>query len=98
MVAQTNADGNTSDPAVVVIYKEIIDTLAWEKKEGVTMSPMEITKTPTARKRLLVGMSAGPFSAVVGNIIASYFLGAELDTAGITNPNDQLKAVSWSWS
>lgn len=57
------------------------------------MSPVEIIKTPTARKRLLIGMSAGPFSCVAGNIIASYYLGSELDTAGITNSDDQLKAV-----
>ncbi|KAF2098320.1 putative hexose carrier protein [Rhizodiscina lignyota] len=91
-VAQTNANGNVSDPVVVTIYKEIIDTLEWEKKEGITMSPLEIVKTPAARKRLLIGMSPGPFSCVAGNIIASYYLGDELDTAGITSPNDQLKA------
>ena len=57
------------------------------------MSPVEMIKTPTARKRFLIGMSPGPFSCVAGNIIASYYLGSELDTAGITNSNDQLKAV-----
>jgi hypothetical protein len=78
----------------LTIYKEIVDTLEWEKKEGQTMSPKEIIRTPTARKRFLIGMSPGPFSCVVGNIIASYYLGAELDTAGITDPNQQLQAVS----
>ncbi|KAF2710633.1 putative hexose carrier protein [Pleomassaria siparia CBS 279.74] len=92
VVAQTNADGDRSNLIVLTVYKEILDTLEWEKKEGRTMSPKEIVKTPVARKRLLVGMSAGPFSCVVGNIIASYYLGSELDTAGITDPNDQLKA------
>lgn len=94
MVAQTNSNGDVSDPVAVAIFKEIIDTLEWEKKEGITMSPMEIVKTPVSRKRLLIGMSAGPFSCVVGNIIASYYLGDELTTAGVTDTNDQLKAVS----
>jgi hypothetical protein len=94
VVAQTNANGNMSDPVVVTIFKEIIDTLKWEKSEGHTMSPREIVRTPVARKRLLIGASAGPFSCIAGNIIASYYLGPELDTAGITNTNDQLKAVS----
>lgn len=94
VVAQTNANGNLSSPIVLTVYKEILDTLEWEKKEGRTMSPKEIFKTPVARKRLLIGMSAGPFSCVAGNIIASYYLGSELNTAGITDPNDQLKAVS----
>ncbi|KAF2251694.1 putative hexose carrier protein [Trematosphaeria pertusa] len=92
VVAQTNANGDISNPIVLTVYKEIVDTLEWEKKEGRTMSPKEIFKTPVARKRLLVGMSAGPFSCVAGNIIASYYLGNELDTAGITDSNDQLKA------
>jgi hypothetical protein len=96
VVAQTNADGNITDPVVMTIYKEILDTLEWEKKDGRTMSPKEIIKTPSARKRLLIGMSPGPFSCVAGNIIASYYLGSELDTAGITNSNDQLKAVRFS--
>ena len=95
VVATTNANGDVSDPVVVTIYKEIVDTLEWEKKEGRTMSPKEIYKTPVARKRLLIGMSPGPFSCIAGNIIASYYLGSELDTAGVTNSNDQLKAVSF---
>jgi hypothetical protein len=45
-----------------------------------------------ARKRLLIGISPGPFSFVAGNIIAAYYLGAELDTAGITDLESQLKA------
>lgn len=91
-VAQTNANGNLSDPVVLAVYKEIVDTLKWEKEEGRTMTPKQIAKNPIARKRLLIGMSAGPFSCVAGNIIASYYLGAELDTAGITAYRDQLKA------
>jgi hypothetical protein len=57
------------------------------------MSPKEIFKTPVSRKRFLIGISPGPFSCIAGNIIASYYLGAELNTAGITNANQQLKAV-----
>lgn len=92
VVAQTNANGDLSDPLVMAIYKEIVDTLDWEKKQGKKMSAKEIIKNPTARRRLLIGASAGPFSCVVGNIIASYYLGDELDTAGITNTNEQLQA------
>jgi hypothetical protein len=57
------------------------------------MSPKEMIKTPVARKRTLIGMSPGPFSCIAVNIIASYYLGSELDTAGITNTLQQLKAV-----
>ncbi|CRG87437.1 D-xylose-proton symporter-like 3, chloroplastic [Talaromyces islandicus] len=91
-VALTNSNGDQSDPVALTIYKEILDTLNWEKSQGRTMSPKEIIKTPASRKRLLIGSSAGPFSCIAGNIIASYYLGAELDTAGITDKTDQLKA------
>ncbi|KAK5989368.1 Lactose permease-like protein [Cladobotryum mycophilum] len=91
-VAQTNTNGDLTDPLAMAVYKEIVDTLAWEKKNGITMSPREIIKTPTARKRTLIGASVGPFSCIAGNVIASYYLGDELNTAGITNSNDQLKA------
>ncbi|KAJ9659846.1 hypothetical protein H2198_002915 [Neophaeococcomyces mojaviensis] len=92
VVAQTNANGDMSDPVVLTVYKEIIDTLRWEKEERQTMTPKQIVKDRIALKRLLIGASAGPFSCVVGNIIASYYLGAELDTAGITDSVSQLKA------
>lgn len=93
-VAQTNANGNLSDPVVMAVYKEIVDTLNWEKENVMTLK--ETLKNPISRKRLLIGMSPGPFSCCVGNIIASYYLGPELDTAGITDYNQQLKAVSFS--
>ena len=91
-VAQTNANGDVASPVVLAVYKEILDTLEWEKKEGRIMSPTQMFATPVERKRLLIGMSPGPFSCIAGNIIASYYLGPELDTAGITDYNDQLKA------
>lgn len=91
-VAQANADGDVASPVVLAVYKEILDTLEWEKKEGRTLSPAQMFATPVERKRLLIGMSPGPFSCIAGNIIASYYLGPELDTAGITDYNDQLKA------
>lgn len=93
MVAQTNSDGDESDPVAIAVYKEILDTLNWEKTQQ-TMSPLELIRTPQARRRFLIGMSPGPFSCICGNIIASYYLGPELDTAGITDSTDQLKAVS----
>ncbi|KAJ5657277.1 uncharacterized protein N7484_000926 [Penicillium longicatenatum] len=95
-VAQTNANGSLSDPVVIAIFKEIVDTFKWEKENVHDMSAVEIFRSPSARKRLLIGMSPGPFSCIAGNIIASYYFGSELDTAGITNTNDQLKAGFYS--
>ena len=93
MVVQTNANSNVSDLVVIAVYRDITDTIDWEKKGGRTISPKEMVKTLVARKPLLIGMSPRPFSCIAGNIIASYYLGSELDTAGITNSNDQLKAL-----
>lgn len=94
VVAATNASGDASHPVARAVYQEIVDTIAWEKKDGRTLSPREILRTPAARRRVLIGASPGPFSCIAGNIIASYYLSAELDTAGITDTNEQLKAVS----
>lgn len=58
------------------------------------LSPRELIRTPTARRRLAIGASPGLFSCIAGNIIASYYLGQSLTGAGITDRNDQLKAVS----
>ncbi|KAK7757395.1 hypothetical protein SLS62_000407 [Diatrype stigma] len=92
MILPFVSNGDLSDPVAVTVYKEILDTIEWEKKEGRTLSPREIVRTPGARKRLLVGASAGPFSCVAGNIIASYYLNIELESAGIADSNQQLKA------
>ncbi|KAK5124189.1 hypothetical protein LTR85_001892 [Meristemomyces frigidus] len=59
VVAQTNANGDQHDPVVVAVYKEIVDTLKWEKEEGRSMTVMQVIKNPIARKRLLIGMSPG---------------------------------------
>lgn len=92
-MAQTNSNGDLSHPVTLAVYKEIVDTITWEKKERRNMKITDILKNPVTRKRLLIGASAGPFSCIAGNVIASYYLGSELETAGITDKNDQLKAV-----
>jgi hypothetical protein len=91
VVAQANANGDANDPVVLTVYKEIVDTLRFERENPV-YTPVQIAKSPTARKRLLIGSSAGPFSCIAGNIIASYYLGTELDSAGITEKLPQLQA------
>lgn len=94
VVAQANSNGDLSDPVALTVYKEILDTLEFEKKDGRTLSPREIIKDRKALKRTLIGASVGPFSCIAGNIIASYYLSAELDSAGISDANTQLQVVS----
>jgi Sugar (and other) transporter len=88
VVAQTNVNGNLSDPVVLTIYKEIVDALKLEKE--CKHSIVEIFKDPIVRRRFLIGTSVGPLSTVVGNLIALFYLGPELNTAGITDSRAQL--------
>ncbi|RDW57613.1 MFS sugar transporter-like protein [Coleophoma cylindrospora] len=91
VIAQTNCDGDASNPVVLVQYKEMVDTIEFEKNSGETMSFLEIVKTPSARKRTLLAVSVAVFTMLSGNNIISYYLGTMLDNAGITNSTTQLE-------
>ena len=93
VLAQVNANGDLNSPIVLVQFKEIVDTLHYEKTHS-TMSPLQMFKSKASRRRLFIGTSPGWMSCIVGNIISSYYLGDQLKTAGITDRNEQLKAVS----
>ena len=91
VVAQTYADGDAANPIVLAAFKEIVDTLEYEKNVGETLSLAQLFKTPVARKRVLLACSAAVFSTVAGNVIASYYLGTMLDNAGIVDTTTQLQ-------
>ena len=91
VVAQTYADGDATNPIVLAAFKEIVDTIDYEKNVGETLSVGQLFKTPIARKRVLLACSAAIFSVIAGNVIASYYLGTMLDNAGITDTNTQLQ-------
>jgi MFS family permease len=93
-VADCNTQGDITDPVAVAIYKEIFDTLEWEKNEGKKTTPMEIIADPVSVKRVCIGGSTLIFSTIAGNNIAAYYLGPLLSTAGITDSQAQLKVVS----
>ena len=65
-MAQTYANGDTSNPMVLAQYKEIIDTIDYEKNVGETLSVMQMVKTPVARKRMTLAISAAVFSTISG--------------------------------
>ncbi|KAF4633408.1 hypothetical protein G7Y89_g4710 [Cudoniella acicularis] len=91
VVALTYANGDNNDPVVLAQYKEIIDTLKFERENGETLSIMQTIKTPGARRRLLLACSCGIATIVSGNNIISYYLGSMLDNAGITDTTTQLE-------
>jgi MFS family permease len=66
VVAQTYANGDTQNPIVLVAFKEIIDTIEYEKNVGETLSLVQMVKTPVARKRVALAVSAAVFSTIAG--------------------------------
>lgn len=68
VVAQTYANGDSHNPVVLAAFKEIVDTIEYEKNVGETLSLMQMVKTPVARKRVLLAMSAAVFSVIAGTL------------------------------
>lgn len=92
-IALVASNGNVADPASNTIYEKIVAGSKEEYSQRLDASFWGIIKDPVARRRLLIGASTGCFSAISGNIIATFYLGTELKTAGITDVVAQLKAV-----
>jgi len=67
-VAQTYANDDSNHPIVLAAFREIIDTIEYEKNVGETLSLVQMVKTPSARKRVLLAMSAALFSVIAGLI------------------------------
>ncbi|KAJ3752005.1 sugar transporter [Lentinula raphanica] len=91
VLAQTYSDGDLTNAIVLAQLKEIEDTFEYEKGAGETLSVGQIFKTRSARKRVLLAVSAAVFSTIAGNVIASYYLGSMLSNAGITDTTKQLQ-------
>ena len=87
------SNGDIADPLSNALYEKIVEGSKWEDSQKLDVSFWGMIKDPVARRRLLIGASAGSFSAIAGNIIATFYLGTELKTAGITDTVSQLKAV-----
>lgn len=51
---------------VTAQFKEITDTLEFEKSVGATLSLKEMVKTPSARKRMTLVLSVAVFSTIAG--------------------------------
>jgi hypothetical protein len=71
VVAQCNSNGDLNDPIAIAQYKEIVDTIEYEKNSGQTMSPLQMFRTKTNLRRLLIGSSPGLFSCAAGNMYAT---------------------------
>jgi len=99
VLAVSHGWGDKNDPVVLTEYKEIVETLAFEKIAG-SVSVKETMRTPGNRYRLLLVFSVAIFSMTAGNNIVTYYLGTMLDEAGVTNTNTQLQVniIMSAWS
>ncbi|KDR80418.1 hypothetical protein GALMADRAFT_61792 [Galerina marginata CBS 339.88] len=70
VLAQTCADGDEESPVVREQLREIEETFRYEREVGKTLSMVEVVRTPEARKRVLLAVSAAVFSQ---NIILNAF-------------------------
>lgn len=68
ILAVTYADGDREDPAVLVTYREICDTLVREVDEGQRLSPFMLLKGRQNRRRLALCLSVAVITMVSGRI------------------------------
>ena len=97
VVAKVNCNGQVDDPVVLVQYREIIDTIAFEKARGQNTASKvlkDMVVDPGTRKRNLLSLSVAVISMLSGNNVISYYLGTMLDNAGVTDSTTQLQIVS----
>ena len=100
VLAVVNAGGDVSDPVVLLQYKEIADTIAWEKTEGRQLTFTEAYSNPINRKRLIIAISFSAMVMLPGTNIVTYYFGTMLEQAGITDATTQLEIniILTAWS
>ncbi|RDW95043.1 hypothetical protein BP5796_00806 [Coleophoma crateriformis] len=91
IIARTHSNGDMNDPVTLLQYKEIVDTLNWEKENGESLGYWEILKTKGSRKRVMLACSVAVLNSLSGNSIVSYYLGTMLTNAGIKSSHTQLE-------
>jgi hypothetical protein len=66
VIAITHADGNLEDPSVLLRFKEITETLEWEKNSGQTTSFKEVVKTKSNMRRIMLVVSVSVITMLSG--------------------------------
>ncbi|OJD30974.1 hexose transporter [Diplodia corticola] len=81
---------NESDPNVQIQYREIMDTIAFEKSDGQKLGYSEVIKKSNLR-RLMLAVSVAPLAMLTGSNIITFYFSTMLEQAGITDANTQLQ-------
>ncbi|KAI1453750.1 hexose transporter [Annulohypoxylon moriforme] len=79
------------DPSVQLQFREIIDTIEFEKQAGRGMGFREAARSPANRKRVYLAMSVAPLCMMTGSNVITYYFGTMLSQAGITDEKVQLE-------
>ncbi|EXJ92172.1 hypothetical protein A1O3_00722 [Capronia epimyces CBS 606.96] len=90
-LAQVCSNGNVDDPAVVIQFREISDTLTFEKTYEKPAFMKQFANSASTRKRIFLAWTVAVFSMLSGNNIISYYLGPMLTQAGVTDSTTQLE-------
>lgn len=86
ILGKYHANGNTSDPLVVLEYQEIREALILEKEIAGEISYLSLFKSRGNLKRMRIIIALGFFSQWSGNGLFSYYLNEIFKTLGITSP------------
>ena len=89
ILAIANANGDMNDPTVLVQFKEIEDTIIFEKEREASVWKALIH--PSNRKRMLIIMTFPLFVMLPGTNIVTFYFGDMLSSAGISDATTQLQ-------
>lgn len=87
-----------SSQVVAVQYREIADTIAWEKEQGLSLFQAMTRKS--SRRRLGIAATFSLFVMLPGTNLITFYFGDLLASAGITDPTTQLEVnvILTSWT
>ncbi|KAK7409336.1 hypothetical protein QQX98_008460 [Neonectria punicea] len=90
-LAQTHSEGNIDDERVQVQFRQMADTLNFETTYEKSSFTKQFLSKASTRKRVYLVCSVALFCMLSGNNIVSYYFGAMLTQAGVTDSTTQLE-------
>lgn len=98
-IAQGSGKQNPAeDPIAAVQFREISDTIAWEKAQG--LSFFQAVSRKSSRERLWITSTFSIMVMLPGTNLVTFYFGDLLSGAGITSPTTQLQVnvILTSWT
>jgi hypothetical protein len=82
-LAQTHSNGRVDDAAVLVQFRQITDTIAFEKEQERPVFVKQLANSSSTQKRIFLVSTVAVFSMLSGNNIISYYFGTMLVSTGL---------------